>query len=144
MRALTCRSYLGQCPDPRGKPPPADPLLWGALAPVALQQASVYTPVESELWSYMVNGREVSFDRSVPWAEGLAFGPKSVRDSRYWGELRFNGWGFRGVSVFTRVGAPATISRFHSNGLWCNWIGWNYFVTSISATIKKLNYCLFG
>lgn len=39
----------------------------------------------------MVNGQEVSFDRSVPWAEGLAFGRKSVRDSRYWGELRFNG-----------------------------------------------------
>ena len=70
-RALTSMSFLRQHPSPRGQSPAADPLLQGGLAEFALRRGSVYTLVESDLWSNMVSGLETSLDRGVSLAEGL-------------------------------------------------------------------------
>ena len=74
----TSRSYFGRCPDPQGESPTADPLLRGGPTPFALWQGTIYSLIESDLWSCLVSALETSLDRGVSSAEGLVCGLRGL------------------------------------------------------------------
>lgn len=82
-QSLTYKMRALNLQDPREGSPAADLLLQGGggLAQFSLRQDSTYTLVQYDLWPYVVNGWEVSFDQSVSLAEGLALQPKCLCDS---------------------------------------------------------------
>lgn len=63
---LTSRSFFRWHPNLRGGSLTADPLLWGGdWLKWSLHWVSIYTLVESDLWSYMVSSLETSLNKGV-------------------------------------------------------------------------------